>query len=123
MMKLHEQGGEGDCVTASTLHSCAMRLVKGGKGAMSNDHALEGIIAKEFSRDMENYILPAMRHIISINYNDRILLKKLKRIERTMREPVVSYLSKAFTNFCRSKMTLEQLSDESYHARHWFPST
>ena len=88
MMKLHKQGGEGDCVTASTLHSCAMRLVKGGKGAMSNDHALQGIIAKEFSKDIDNYLLPAMRHIISINNNDRVLLKKLKRIERALREPV-----------------------------------
>jgi superfamily I DNA/RNA helicase len=88
VMKLHKHGGEENCITASTLHSCAMRLVKGGKGAMTNDHALQGIIAKEFSKDIENYLLPAMRHIIPINNNDRVLLKKLKRIERALREPV-----------------------------------
>ncbi len=46
------------------LHSYAMHLVEGGKGVMTNDHALQGIIAKEFSNDIDSYLLLVIKHVI-----------------------------------------------------------
>lgn len=65
MMKLHNHGGKerkAECITASTLHSCAMQLVNidkkidetNIKKGITNDYALQGIIVKEFLQDIES---------------------------------------------------------------------
>eukprot|EP00804_Cyclotella_cryptica_P009997 CCRYP_015421-RD/>CCRYP_015421-RD protein AED:0.11 eAED:0.14 QI:371/0.75/0.8/1/0.5/0.2/5/0/796 len=135
MMSLHNHVGEAakaeNCITASTLHSCAMQLVTRDnehdqdvmERGIVNDQALQGIIAKEFSRDIEHYLDPAIARLQSSKNQERDSPRELKGKERAMRELVVFYLYKSFMNFCHSKMTLEQLRDESYYKRNWFPLT
>jgi CRISPR/Cas system-associated endonuclease/helicase Cas3 len=127
MLKLHgHDEGVGDQITASTLHSCAMKLVSlednvtvldTDKG-ITSENGLENVIKTNFEREIEYYLEPALERIDS-STNDK---KKVREMARGMREKVVFYLKKAFMSFCQSDLTLEQLKDADEWKRHYFPS-
>eukprot|EP00804_Cyclotella_cryptica_P000108 CCRYP_020516-RA/>CCRYP_020516-RA protein AED:0.26 eAED:0.53 QI:0/0/0/1/0.5/0.33/3/0/204 len=80
-------------------------------------------VAQHQKEDIEDYLDPAMAWLQSSKNQERDYLRELKGKERAMRELMVFYLYESFMNFCHSKMTLEQLRDESYYKRNWFPRT
>mmetsp|Transcript_5128 Transcript_5128/g.10731 ORF Transcript_5128/g.10731 Transcript_5128/m.10731 type:complete len:1082 (-) Transcript_5128:667-3912(-) len=118
-------------ITASTLHSCAMRALMGNDDhdedqdtRLLSDEALVKLFREEFDDEIGRYLAPAIRHI-----HDTVEPKKRKARERTLREQVLFYLKKTFRYFCTSKMSLETFREEednplwSWSPRHYFPVT
>ena len=143
MMKIHagEDDKQEQRITASTLHSCAMKLVAAQEGEngeevekkLIDDTALKRLIAKQYEVEIKDYMDPALRWVQEAAVeNARVSSpqqesmnrdppKTYKQKVRSMREQVVTYLYKSFLHFLHSKMTLEQYMNGKTFGRHYFP--
>lgn len=141
MMKTHVDKAEkdiGQCITASTIHSCAMQLVNDDNDIekrLTDDNGIQRIIEREYADEIKAYLDPALKRIrdssssaaTNSNGNEGASkdtqrdFKTLMQKERAMREQVVYYLKKSFLHFLHSKMTLEHYQNEQNFRRHWYP--
>jgi hypothetical protein len=116
--------GQQNEVSASTLHSCAMRLVSND---LSDEEEVED---KRLLDDIQ------LKKLIGEKWNDAIeeylknAIDDARRKERNVRllyEKTVHYLFKTLENFTRNNTSLETLKDKrqrsSYNPRHYYPVT
>ena len=113
------------CVSAGTLHSCAMRLLLDEQEETNNklldEHQFQNYIKEHWKAAINDYLQPALVHLRSISSEDSA--HKLKSKERLMYEKVVYYIIKTFkSNFTQKRMSVEELKDTRNPWRHYYPS-
>ena len=113
------------CVNASTLHSCAMRLLSDEQEEIDNnlldDHRFQNYIKEHWGQaSITSYLQPALMHLRSISSEDSA--HKLESKERLLYEKVVYYIVKTFKNFTQKRMSVEELQDTRNPWRHYYPS-
>lgn len=117
-----------NCVHASTLHSCAMRLLNNiplDQGEDDNkrvldDHQFQNFLKKHWGGDIEDYLQPAIQHVRSTTNGDD--MHKLDGKKKLLFEKVLYYLTKTFKNFTIKAMSLDELKNKQNSKRHYFPS-
>jgi len=127
------------CVNASTLHSCAMRLLQAElwqhgpdeefgeeeevKRVLLDEHAFKDLLKENWGESLNAFIAPALNHIRSnIKQDDKKANRTLDRMEKMLFEKALFYLGRTFTNFLRRNMTLDELKDRKHYYRHYYPS-
>ena len=112
------------CVNASTLHSCAMRLLSDEQEEIDNnlldDHRFQNHIKEHWGQAINSYLQIASMHLRSISSEDSA--HKLESKERLLYEKVVYYIVKTFKNFTQKRMSVEELQDTRNPWRHYYPS-
>ena len=115
-------------VSASTMHSCAMRLLGQEEvdeefGEVEKDKHVysesefQDLLRQNWGKAIEAYIQPAIKNIESLTKPED--LQKLASKKKLIFEKALYYLVKSFNNFCKKKMSLETLKNEV--GRHWYP--
>ena len=109
------------CIEASTLHSCAMRILS--KQSLEDEEReimfedkFRKLIAEVCGESIQSYLAEAYRHIKKM---DKLSGRKMKR----MYDQVIFWIAKSFNSFCIKNMSLEKLKDERNKWRHYFPLT
>mmetsp|Transcript_30586 Transcript_30586/g.64706 ORF Transcript_30586/g.64706 Transcript_30586/m.64706 type:complete len:1199 (+) Transcript_30586:90-3686(+) len=120
-----------DKVNASTLHSCAMRLLQNEpnmndaeidkqKAGLLNDLAFQDLLKRQWGKDLDVYLERAVKNVTSLTKEEEA--HKLSGKVNQLYDKALFYLTKTFSYFLKSDTTLEQLSDEkNSYKRHWFP--
>jgi len=112
------------CVNASTLHSCAMRLLSDEQEEIDNnlldENRFQNYIKEHWGPAINSYLQPASMHIRSISSEDSA--RKLESKERLLYEKTVYYIVKTFKNFTQKRMSVEELKDTRNPWRHYYPS-
>jgi len=111
-------------INASTLHSCAMRILSNQPPESEMDEQRGLIFEDKFrklieevcSENIENYLRDAYHHIQTTDKSN-----ERGRKMRKVYEQVVFWLTKSFNSFCIKDMSLEQLKDEKNSYRHYYP--
>ena len=116
------------CVAASTLHSCAMRLLnlepleeqeeEGGR--VLDDVSFQNWMKEQWGEDLEEYIEQAVHHVRSTTREEEE--HKLDGKEKLLYDKASFLLFKTFQNFTRKKMRLEVLKDPKGWGRDYWPS-
>jgi len=115
------------CVKASTLHSCAMRLLQiesvDEEGEAEGRKLLQqtefqNFITEHWSKAIDEYVQPAIKHIETLTHDNK---RKLDGKVRLIYEKASFLLFKTFENFTRKKMTYEAFKDEKEWGRHYYP--
>ena len=112
--------GQQNKVSASTLHSCAMRLLQNELPCdeevedkrLLNDIQLKKFIAEKWNDAIEEYLRLAIDDARRKGRNVRLLYEK-----------TVHYLFKTLENFTRKNTSLETLKDKMQRSRHYYPLT
>jgi hypothetical protein len=126
---LEDDGMDGR-VVASTMHSCAMRLLSDEPldeqeiedKRILDDIKLKKVIEENWGDAIDSYLKKAMEHVESSTSSKDA--HKLDGKLRLLREKLRNYLLKTFENFTRRDMTLEALQDGSrkeWSPRHYYP--
>ena len=112
------------CIDASTLHSCAMRILSNlpleseldeERGIMFEDK-FRKLIEEVCSDSIEKYLRAAYAHIQATTKSNEAGRKMMKAHDQ-----VIFWLAKSFNSFCINKNSLEQLQDEKNTFRHYYP--
>jgi hypothetical protein len=119
-------GGDPGQVVATTLHSCAVRLLGAGpmgekytSAAPLEETAFKKAIGESFKRDLEGHVEEAILHVRRTTpERDR---HQLPSKEKSIAEKALHLLYKTFENFTKGKLTLEELRNPNKWARHYFP--
>ena len=133
-MAAQDHDGVSERITASTLHSCVMKLLLMSENDESNvedeekglidEVGLRRLLLKQYEREINDYLDPALRRLREDDSLDirteRERRKDYTKKERMMRDQVVHYLIKSFAHFLRSGMTFEEYKDESRFSRHFY---
>lgn len=115
------------CIHASTLHSCAMGILK---GESSDADAEKGLIFEEKFRDLieqvcvkniERYLQDAYHHME--HPTNKSSPNEVRRKMKRAYDQVIFWLTKSFNSFCIRDMSLEKLKDEKNQWRHYYPVT
>lgn len=117
-----------NCVHASTLHSCAMRLLNNiplDQGEDDNkrvldDHQFQNFLKEHWGGDIEDYLQPAIQHVRSTTNGDD--MHKLDGKKKLLFEKALYYLTKTFKNFTMKAMSLDELKNKQNSNRNYFPS-
>jgi len=112
--------GQQNKVSASTLHSCAMRLLQNELPCdeevedkrLLDDIQLKKVIADKWNDAIEEYLRLAADNARRTGKNVRLLYEK-----------TVHYLFKTLENFTRKNTSLETLKDKMQRSRHYYPLT
>lgn len=112
--------GQQNKVSASTLHSCAMRLLYNEMPCdeevedkrLLDDIQLKKVIADKWNDAIEEYLRLAADDARRTGRNVRLLYEK-----------TVHYLFKTLENFTRNNTSLETLKDKMKWSRHYYPVT
>ena len=120
-------------VSASTLHSCAMRLLDNEPldeefgeeekdKAVLDELAFQGLIKRQWGEAIEEHVRPAVEHLrTSKREDDAIARSNLDGREKMLFERALYYLFKTFTNFTINSMSLDDLRDRKNIFRHYYP--
>jgi len=112
-------------IHASTLHSCAMRILSNQpleseldeqRGLIFEDK-FRKVIEEVCSENIKKYLRDAYHHIIQTTEKSN---EKKKRMKKAY-DQVIFWLTKCFNSFCINNMSLEQLKDEKNPSRHYYP--
>lgn len=113
------------CIEASTLHSCAMRILS--KHALENqldeergimfEDKFRKLINEVCGKSIDNYLEKAYDHITLMDINKTNVGRKMRK----MYDQVLYWIAKSFNSFCIKDMSLEDLKDESNVMRHYYP--
>ncbi|KAL7545669.1 hypothetical protein ACHAWF_009017 [Thalassiosira exigua] len=131
-------GDGGRCrVSASTLHSCAMRLLgdegsdegEGEDRRVYDEHELQRLIKEKWEKELWEYVDPAIQHVraqaeAATAGQDGAARRRRTNLdgkEKIMFEKAVYYLHKTFVNFLRKDISLEELKDKKNYMRHYYP--
>jgi superfamily I DNA/RNA helicase len=107
---------------ASTIHSCAMRLLRRENGMedssnFCDDDKIKQIIENKCREEIASFLRPcyqAIRRSRSRGNNHDAKQENAKK-------QVIFFLHKTLVNFCRSKMTLDEFQDKSTWNRTYYP--
>lgn len=113
------------CIEASTLHSCAMRILS--KHALENqldeergimfEDKFRKLINEVCGESIENYLGKAYDHVAKIDKNKTNVGRKMRK----MYDQVLFWIAKSFNSFYIKDISLEDLKDESNVMRHYYP--
>ncbi|KAL7546573.1 hypothetical protein ACHAWF_009905 [Thalassiosira exigua] len=118
-------------VTATTIHSCALRLLdrqseedlseEEEDRRIMNDVAFQNVIRECWGKAIEGHNQTAVEHLRSRAKEDEVASGKLAEKERMLFEKSLFYLSKSFVMFCKSERSVEEQKDGP--RRHYYPVT
>ncbi|KAL7549750.1 hypothetical protein ACHAWF_013012 [Thalassiosira exigua] len=125
------EGGDREKATATTLHSCAYRLLKDRTGdepseleedaRFVDETALKNVIRRNWGDAIRRFNKDAVEHLRSKAKKEDGAKLRLAEKERTLFEISLHYLCKSFDNFCKSDRTLQQQKDAKTKDRHYYP--
>mmetsp|Transcript_18431 Transcript_18431/g.31190 ORF Transcript_18431/g.31190 Transcript_18431/m.31190 type:complete len:1010 (+) Transcript_18431:1561-4590(+) len=115
------------CIEASTLHSCAMRILSKQSLESELDQEREimfedkfrKLIAEVCNDSIESYLSQAYHHIEQMDKSNE-KGRKMRKMKKAY-DQVIFWLAKSFNSFCIKEMTLEELKDEKNAFRHYYP--
>ncbi len=113
------------CIEASTLHSCAMRILS--KRALENqldeergimfEDKFRKLINEVCGKSVENYLEKAYDHVAKMDKDKSNVGRRMRK----MYDQVLYWIAKSFNSFCIKDMSLEDLKDEGNIMRHYYP--
>lgn len=112
-------------VEASTIHACAMRLLRRADDCETNyffdDEKMKAYIARTCNQEIATFLGPCFRHIRRSTRDRRNFEGTIERKQKNAEKQVMFFLLKTLTNFCRSKMSVEDFQNPRTFGRSYYP--
>ena len=111
---------------SSTIHACAMRLRRRSreqeeKSRIWDDERMQGYIEVQLRYEILDFLRPCLG-VLERDAHGKSN-EGLERMRRDATKQVVFFVFKTLVNFCRSKMTLEDLKNTRTFGRVYYPGT
>jgi hypothetical protein len=112
-------------IEASTIHACAMRLLNRSHDCetkyLIDDEKMKAYIARTCSQEIKTFLGPCFRHIRKSKRGGRNSEGRIEKKQKTAEKQVLFFLFKTLTNFCRSKMSVEDFKKPRTFGRTYYP--
>jgi hypothetical protein len=112
-------------VEASTIHACAMRLLRRDDDCeikyLFDDEKMKAYIAHTCNQEIDTFLRPCFRHIRMSTRAGRNVEGTIARKQKNAEKQVLFFLLKTLTNFCRSKMSVEDFRNPRTFGRSYYP--